>query len=817
MAQLPIADFLRTRLTEYDPKFDVRPGTGFEALFFKPMQFILQPFADEANTLEIAQSFRRILQQDDPNSFSEEAVDALASNLYVPRVEGDQAGGTARVYYVSPVDREWPAEGALFTGSNGKTYTNPSPFAILATEMSAQIEDGNYYYDIPVVCTELGTDGDLDAGGLIEITNDSEAVLVTNKLAFEGGASRETNIDYIDRVKNSIGVRDLVTGKGINAILFENFATFLKQITPIGFGDPEMMRDIQYNVHIGGKVDGFVKTTSVRVGEKNFVAVLTDTSRQAYGSSNIQLNGTSYVNVRATNLDRTGGKNPIVQQVKPASAASYLSPVNMNSPLNLALAQYVYIGIGGVFFNIKVAGAVPSATSRQEIIVAINQAFGFNVAFASGNSIRITSPTQGLTSEIVLDDPISGTSALNAVFGLTNGGGPYVYFGDGPIVFTEITHYEVDDPNGNIRRVIGPSVLGAQTTGVTVDGDNTFSDPTPGVFLNVLANDIVTITTGDDVGDYRVLEKIDDNTLVLDAELTDSASGINYYIRRTGIKDGEVVYVQFWYNPLSIDIGPLVKLDDTGYTRGIRPGREDFTITDVAFLRIRAIEIIDPLTLEPTGEFLDGRAGFGLGGFGQGPFGIGAGADYRLVVNSPTDRFSAFEDSYIVFNSGLIGLSFRVEYDYVPEILDLHNFCRSDQERVLDGDFLIRHYLPAFVSGTIEYRVDETDTSIPDNETLTELVKDFINAQKAGTDLEYSDIVQFIQQTTDPYRRYGTFIRSFTLEAVVHMTDGSTTVITGQDYLRVEAPDPFPRYTTSPISPRITHWLADNIVLTRLD
>lgn len=817
MAQLPIAEFLRTRLTEYDARFDVRPGTGYESLFFKPLQFILQPFADEANTLETAQSFRRILLQDDPDAFSEEAVDALASNLFVDRVTGSFSGGVGRVYYVDPVDREWPALGSVFTGSNGKTYTNPAPFAILASQMSSQIEDGNYYYDIPLQCTEEGTDGDLDVGGLVELTNDSEVVFVTNKLAFAGGRARETNTELITRVQRSIAVRDLVTGKGFNAIIFENFASFVTELQPIGFGDPEMMRDIQYNVHIGGKVDGFFKTTKVTVGEKNFVAVLTDTTRQAFGTSNVQLDGTSWLNVAATNLDRTGGKDPIVQQVKPSSAAVYVSPVDLSNPVDLSGAQYVYLGVDGVFRNIKVAGTQPSTTSRSQIINAINTAFGINVVAAFGNSIRLLSPTKGLASEIVLDDPISGTSALLAVFGLASGGGPYVFLGDGPITFTEITHYEMDDLNGNIRRVIGASVLGAQTTGVTVDGDSQFTDPTPGVFLNVIVNDILTITSGSDQGDYRVIEKIDDNTLVLDAELTDSASGINYFVRRTGIKDGEVVYVQYWFNPLSVDIGPLVKLDEYGAVRGIRPGREDFTITDVAFLRIRAIEIIDPLTLEPTGEFLNGNAGFGYGGFGEGPFGVGAGSDYRLVVNSPTERFSAFEDSFIVFNSGLIGLSFRVEYDYVPECLDLHNFVRSDAERVLDGDFLMRHFLPAFVSGTIEYRVDSTDSTIPDNDTLTDLVKEFISKQLSGSDLEYSDITQFIQKTTDPFYRYGTFIKSFQLTAVVHNTDGSTTVITGKDLLRVEAPNPFPRFTTSPLSPRITHWLADEIVLVRLD
>ena len=79
MAKLPIADFLTARLKEFDPNFEIRKGTGLEQLFIKPMQFLLQPIADEAALLNTSQSFLRILQQQDPDAFSEEAVDALAS------------------------------------------------------------------------------------------------------------------------------------------------------------------------------------------------------------------------------------------------------------------------------------------------------------------------------------------------------------------------------------------------------------------------------------------------------------------------------------------------------------------------------------------------------------------------------------------------------------------------------------------------------------------------------------------------------------------------------------------------------------------
>jgi len=123
--------------------------------------------------------------------------------------------------------------------------------------------------------------------------------------------------------------------------------------------------------------------------------------------------------------------------------------------------------------------------------------------------------------------------------------------------------------------------------------------------------------------------------------------------------------------------------------------------------------------------------------------------------------------------------------------------------------------LPAYVSGEIRYVVDSTDSTIPDNATLTSMVIKYISDTFAGEPLDLSKIKQFIARTTDPYARYGTSIHPFTLVAMIHNTDGSTTVISSNDRLVVPTPDPFPKWTTHPLSPRITHWIGDNIVLTR--
>lgn len=815
MAQLPIAKFLTDRLTEYDSNFELRKGTGFEQIFFKPMQFIVQPLRDEANDLFIAQSFKRILETADPNSFDEESVDSLASNLFVSRREGGKSSGVGRVYFNEPVDREYPANGAVFTASGGQVFVNPAPFKITSSEMASQIEEGLYYFDLPLESQEAGSGNDIEVEELVTLVGDTDFVRVTNKLKFENGVDRELNTDFITRVQGSIGVRDVVTGKGFNAILFENFVNFLREVQPIGFGDDELMRDIVYNTHIGGKVDGYVKTSSVKRSSKDFIGLLIDPTRQTGTSKNVQLMGVAYSSLGQPNVDRSNNLLPVVKEIKTSVAAEFISTVNLSSPitLNLSSAQHVRIGIDGTFKNVRIAGVIPSATNRNEIINLINGAFGINVAFISGSFIKIKSPTSGLTSEVVMDNPTIGNSALAIAFGLATLGAPYIYAGDGPVTYEESIHYTIDDTNGKIKRVIGTTILVPQTTGQTTINDTTFYDATPNIFLNVQVRDVVTIISGPDTGDYRVLSKPDNNTLILDTELTTTASGVSYEIKRSGIKSGEVVYVTFYFNPLSIDIGRLVKLDSLGKLRGIRPNRDEWTVTDGPILRIVQVEIIDPLTFESTGSILNGQGGYGRGGYGRGAYGVGSSADYRLIVNSPHEHFSMFDDAYIVINLNTPGLSYRVTYDYVPEIESLHNFVRSEAERNLDSDILMKHLLPAFVGGKIQYSADDTDLSVPDNDAVTEIVKTFVNNRKAGEDLQYSDIIQLITATVDPFRKYGSFIRPFKLQAVIHNCDGTTTRISGTEQLSIPLLDPFPKETKRPLSPRITHWIADDGLL----
>ena len=901
MAKLPVAKFLEKRISEFNSAIDVRKGTGFEQLFFKPLQFMLQPMVDELQHLTTAQSFLRILNTADPDAFSEEAVDALAYNYFVKRSPGGSASGSARVYYSEPMNREWPTAGITITGSNGILYSNPAPFAVNKAITGQQIENGYYYYDIPVMATELGAGTSMAAGGLVSIDNDSEAISVTNKSPITGGMERETNNQLILRVRKSIAVRDLVTGKGFQATIFERFAGSIRELQTIGFGDQEMMRDIVYNTHIGGRVDAYFKANTVSQGSKTFIGLFPDYTRQLRRTTNLTLNGSVPSETGDGNFDITNDMFPIVTQIKTPKSATYYGTVTLNQDSDLSQYHRIKMTIDAETreFSLRSLGA-PSKTTRSDIINKINAEFDEFLCSAYNRSIKILSIVTGLQSVITIAHPDSrydpdtsdDLSALTVVFGLSS---PTTFYGDGPITFADGTDYTYETDFGTITRKVSTNYLvGTETvpqTGATIEmisGLPKLIDSATDILEDVRVYDIVTINpnpgAGESSADYRVIVTEDNNTLVLDVIPGDKGywtpttntprlengigtegdiylvgangsanfgagsisfsvgdyvvyqsvygiglwvklvnplmSDFEYVIRRTGIKDGETVYVEYWFNPISIDVGP--KVMNTDYYenppvqyRGIRPGRGTFTILDTALLRINSIQIIDPITLEPTGEVLATRGGWGDGGWGEGPYGYGNGSDYYVVVNSPHERFSAFEDSVIVFHPAFIGLSVRVDYDYAPECVSLHNFVRSESERVLDGDILIKHFLPAYVGGSITYKVDSTDTTIPTNEALTTQVKDFITQQAAGVDLKISDVYQFLARATDPFDKYKSYVKPFSLQAIIHHVDGTTEFVSSDDILKIPTLFPFPKETTRPLSARITHWIGDNIELIR--
>jgi len=901
---LPILDFIQTRLSEADATLEVRKGTAFYDTYIKPQQFMLQPYSDEMDELIISQSIRKILQQSDPDAFDTELVDGLVSNIYIYRDQGGFAATTIRVFYSAPADKEFPAQGAEFIG-NGLSYFNTQDIVISAAEMALNISGNLYYFDAPIAAQTQGSNYNTDVDTITTFVNDPDAVSVTNLSPAIDGLTAETNTQLLNRGADSIGVRDLETIKGINGILRSKFP-FIQEIQSIGMGDPEMMRDIIYNAHVGGNTDIYIKTPSVTTKTQNFVGLQFDATRQ--------LARTVYrvLKAKGTDTPTTGFNDPTANLKTPFIAANSVSVTEAVVPtqaiirsgvippsgIDLSANEYLKIQVDAfTAVNIKVSGVVPATTQRSEIINSINFVLGLQCAFTSGtDKIEFRSPSFGSGSLLSFQTPdLPRTDATNLLFGAAS---PFFVSGTGPVIYVEgaANDYVVDYTNGKIKRtitsniksgdvIISPTPTGVNSiavggctttnlssaigisstaglekgmrvigTGVPIDTfikvinspttftttqnsiatgtatlsfvkdfiyDTTFSSPAP--FQNPPPNQLR-------VGDLVYITSIDPNTGIIASVnapaifpvseiLSNSkirlqdfsprivATGITYYV-----VSNQTVVIRYKYAPVSVDIGPLVILSD-GVSRGVRPNRDNYTIKDVPFLAISSIEEIDSDTGEPLGVLLQFAVGYGAGGYGVGGFGGSPSGDYRFIVNRPTERFSCFEDSVIIFDPSWSERSIQVAYYAVPEILPIHTLSRDDTERVTGADVLPKHFVPGFVDVTIQVKRDPTNSTTPDNAGLSVLAANLINSVPTFTQgaaskgLEASALIAMLEGQGVEYVQV-----PFDMTMTVMNTDGSSRIITSNNVL-IHPDVTLPRQTDNYVTPRIVHLIARNVVV----
>ena len=349
---LPVRDFIIQRLLEYDPSFDVGAGVPTTSLLIDPLSIILQPVIDELSALQETQSILTILEADDPDAFPEDIVDGLASNVFVERNPGSIGSDVQRIRFFEPQAFSSQQSVLIFRGPAGQRYTNSESVSVTSSEMSLNQDGSLYYVDVPVVAVEEGEDFNVGAGEITVFEAEPAGVAnTTNRFGIIQGRDRETNTELIDRIRVAVTVRALVTGRGIIVTLTENF-TSIEEIQPIGLGDPEMMRDIIYNVHVGGVVDIYVKTPSWTETFQDVLTLGLDTTRLLNGNATVAAleESVGYSLGRAP-IDRSAGA-PTVIAIDGAATFTEGSDYTIDDSTGL-----IFRLPGSAIFHIDVAAA----------------------------------------------------------------------------------------------------------------------------------------------------------------------------------------------------------------------------------------------------------------------------------------------------------------------------------------------------------------------------------------------------------------------------------------------------------------------------
>jgi hypothetical protein len=271
-----VEKLIRSALSEYVPSGNFREGTVLNDLVVRAMAVIPALVEKEARQVRARQSLNSIL------TLSPEDVDAaledLVSNWFVTRKDGTRSTGVATLHFSSSVGEivEVPLD-AQFVFSTGIEFVvdSQNPIVINRDDQMRPLlaSDGSvseYLLYLPIISTGLGGSGNVPAGIFERFSPFSPHltyVELENPIAT--AVATETNSDLIERAKESLSERGLVTQRSLRAVLREEVAD-VQDVYVVGAGAPEMQRDlikdVSYNIdiHVLGHVNVYCLLPVVR-------------------------------------------------------------------------------------------------------------------------------------------------------------------------------------------------------------------------------------------------------------------------------------------------------------------------------------------------------------------------------------------------------------------------------------------------------------------------------------------------------------------------------------------------------------------------
>jgi hypothetical protein len=408
-AQLIASQILQAKY----PDLDLREGTALYDLVIRPNATLMAMLNKALNFYFVQNTIAGV-----NNETSQEVVDSILSNWFLTRKIGIKAVVNARLFFARQKDVTLSTD-IFFSPDNTLKYFPLASVLIPKNQLILDTFENEYYFDVDLVAENEGKDYDLSTGSLLYFSNFDPFFLHAEINFLKSVAvDTETNNDFIERAQTAISTRNLINVPSIISKMLEDFS-LLEGVTPIGFGDAEMIRDQIYSyvpsltppttlIHTGGKVDvysrvplttGIVQLTTDGTGKAELSGPVYEFSRSAVSGSEVD------DTIAFVTAYTTSNKYALTKTLTSLTSASTTATGTCSSH-----------GIGDNRW-VKIAGATPSAYNGwYKVTVTGNDTFTYT--FAGGSS-----PATG-TITATFTDPIND-------FGFSNYQTQIIDFGGG--------------------------------------------------------------------------------------------------------------------------------------------------------------------------------------------------------------------------------------------------------------------------------------------------------------------------------------------------------------------------------------------------
>jgi len=330
------------------PTIDLSAGTVLRDLVVKLYAHLETRIQEQIDLALISSSLLEISKN--PNDVDDVQVERVLSNFNVSRAEGSTANGIVRLFFSSAnstvitPDMRFTLGGLLFRPAGSYVLVSEANYTGASNQRILEASGSLFTATIDLIAIDSGSSGNIRATTTVTGFTPTISTLVSAKADsdFTGGADADDNVALLAKAK--AGVMGKVFG-GRDHIKAKIKAEFsgVKDVGVVGFLDPEMSRDLVDGVHIGGRVDLFVKTAAYpsRIQEKvaaqmisydvanqeALFEIVLPTSKAAgmYSVENIKSNLTQQAGLELVSDIRTLGGNTrhLVPNIESAAFTAY--------------------------------------------------------------------------------------------------------------------------------------------------------------------------------------------------------------------------------------------------------------------------------------------------------------------------------------------------------------------------------------------------------------------------------------------------------------------------------------------------------------
>ena len=228
--------FIRKKWSEYSASSGQK-GTVIDELAVKPAGLVLGDFYNSLVSQRNANDISNY------KNMSEDDLDFFGNKFFMPRLQGDYAYGTARIYFDTKQNIEISSD-TIFAAQSSLQYKAIQPGYINSGSFIRSTDSfALYYVDVPIIAVSKGDSYNINSGVITQLLNvDFVYKMVTNPEAIINGARYENNDVYYKRLIYGINDRSMMNKRSVFAKLPE-FFPIIQSIYIASPGDKYMNRD----------------------------------------------------------------------------------------------------------------------------------------------------------------------------------------------------------------------------------------------------------------------------------------------------------------------------------------------------------------------------------------------------------------------------------------------------------------------------------------------------------------------------------------------------------------------------------------------